>query len=404
VPAIALTQPIKKWAAVAALIGTGFYLIISGAANPAVRAFVMLAAMLIAIIVDRPALSMRSLAFAATIILFTRPESLIEPGFQMSFAAVGSLIAIAEWEQRRAARRLNDGLSLPFPKVRRYLRGVAVTSFVGSIATMPYAAFHFDRATHYALLGNLLAMPIMGFVTMPAAAVSIMLMPLHLDAVPLHVMGWGIEAMLAMGRWVSHLPGAVSSVAAWPVSALVLMSLGGLWIVIWRTPWRWLGLAPAVVATAVIWTTVPPDILVARDGRTAAIRAGDGKLYLVMRPQDEYSAGEWLKRDGDSRLALQSIAGPSNDVRCDAFGCIGRARSGALIAVSLRRDALAEDCARVSLVISAVPVRGSCTGPKLVIDRFDVARNGAYAIWLGDTVRIETVQAERGSRPWTRQR
>ncbi|MGD0192765.1 MAG: ComEC/Rec2 family competence protein [Rhizomicrobium sp.] len=404
VPAIALTQPIKKWAAVAALAGTGFYLVISGAANPAVRAFVMLAAMLLAIIVDRPALSMRSLAFAAAIILFMRPESLIEPGFQMSFAAVGCLIAIAEWEQRRSARRLNDGLSLPFPKVRRYLRGIAVTSVVGSIATMPYAAFHFDRATHYALLGNLLAMPIMGFVTMPAAAISIMLMPLHLDALPLHVMGWGIEAMLVMGRWVSHLPGAVSSVAAWPVSALALMSLGGLWMVIWRRAWRLLGLVPALVAIAVIRTTVPPDILVARDGQTAAIRAGDGKLYLVTRPLDEYSASEWLKRDGDSRTALQSIGGPSNGVRCDAFGCTAGAHSGALIAVSFRRDAVAEDCSKAYVVVSAVPLRGSCTGPRAVIDRFDVARNGAHAIWLGDKVRVETVRQERGDRPWSRER
>jgi competence protein ComEC len=404
VPAIALTQPIKKWAAVAALAGTGFYLLISGAANPAVRAFVMLAAMLLAIIVDRPALSMRSLAFAATIILFMRPESLIEPGFQMSFAAVGSLIAMAEWEQRRAARRANDGLSLPFPKVRRYLRGIAVTSFVGSIATLPYAAFHFDRATHYALLGNLLAMPIMGFVTMPAAAVSILLMPLHLDAVPLHVMGWGVEAMLAVGRWVSHLPGAVSSVAAWPVSALVMMSLGGLWIVIWRRGWRWLGLLPTLVAIIIIWVAAPPDILVARDGRTAAVRAGDGKLYLVTRPQDEYSASEWLKRDGDSRAAPQSIGGLSNSIRCDAFGCIARARSGVLIAVSSRRDALAEDCSSAYVVVSAVPVRGSCAGPKFVIDRFDVARNGAYAIWLGDNLHVETVQAQRGDRPWSRLR
>jgi competence protein ComEC len=401
IPAIALTQPIKKWAAVAALAGTGFYLVISGAANPAVRAFVMLAAMLLAIIVDRPALSMRSLAFAAAIILFMRPESLIEPGFQMSFAAVGSLIAIAEWEQRRAAQKLDDGLTLPFPKLRRYLRGIAVTSFVGSIATMPYAAFHFDRATHYALLGNLLAMPIMGFVTMPAAAISIMLMPLRLDALPLRVMGWGIEAMLAVGRWVSHLPGAVSSVAAWPISALVLMSLGGLWIVIWRRRWRWLGLVPAIAAIALILAARPPDILVARDGETAAVRANDGRLYLVRKPADEYSASEWLKRDGDSRAALLSVGDAPHGVKCDAFGCIAHVLSGATIAIASRRDALAEDCATADIVVSAVPVRGGCIGPKLVIDRFDIARNGAYAVWLGKRIRVKTVQAERGSRPWS---
>ena len=198
IPSIALTQPIKKWAAVAALCGAAFYLVISGARAATTRAFIMLAMMLLAILFDRPAISMRSLALAAALILLTRPESLIEPGFQMSFAAVTGLVAVAEWEQRRA--RETDGIPIRFASLRRYLWGITVTSFVGSIATMPFAAFHFDRATHYAVLGNLGAMPIMGFVTMPAAAISVILMPFRLDAVPLHVMGWGIDAMLSVGR------------------------------------------------------------------------------------------------------------------------------------------------------------------------------------------------------------
>jgi competence protein ComEC len=319
----------------------------------------------------------------------------------MSFAAVGSLIAIAEWEQRRAAQRADDDTQLPLPAVRRYLRGIAVTSFVGSIATMPYAAFHFDRATHYALLGNLLAMPVMGFVTMPAAAIAIILMPLHLDAWPLYVMGWGIEAMLAVGRWVSGLPGSVSSVSAWPISALVLMSLGGLWIVIWRGNWRWFGFAPVAAGVIAILLARPPDLLVARDGETVAIRATDSRLYLVRPPTDEYSASEWLKRDGDARPAVQTVALAADGVRCDAYGCLGRTRSGVIVALSLRRDALAEDCANADIVVSAVPVRGQCVGPKLVVDRFDVARNGAYAVWLGTKFRVETVQSIRGERPWS---
>ncbi|HEY3638962.1 MAG TPA: ComEC/Rec2 family competence protein, partial [Rhizomicrobium sp.] len=144
-PRVALTRPIKKWAALAALGGAAFYLVISGGAIPALRAFTMLAMMLIAILFDRPALSMRSLGFAAALLLVAAPESLIEPGFQMSFAAVASLIAVAEWEQRRAATRPLSPAPV-FANIRHYLRGIAITSFVGSLATMPYAAFHFDRA------------------------------------------------------------------------------------------------------------------------------------------------------------------------------------------------------------------------------------------------------------------
>jgi len=403
VPALALKYPIKKWAALAALGSAGFYLVISGAATPATRAYVMLTSMLLAILFDRPALSMRSVALAATIILLFRPENIFEPGFQMSFSAVGSLVAVAEWEQRRRARRTERSTPHRFAQVRRYVRGIATTSFVGSLATAPYAVFHFDRATHYAVAGNLLAMPVMGFVTMPAAALSVMLMPVGLDAWPLRVMGWGIEAMLAMGRFVSGLPGAVSIVSAWPLGALVVLSLGGLWILIWRQSWRWLGLLPMAAAAVPAYAAPGPDLLVARDGRTVAVRGADGLLRFVLPARDDYAADEWLKRDGDERASDAAVAAPQNGVRCDADGCLARARGGTLIAVDERADALAEDCANAAVVVSMVPARRLCSGPKLVIDRFDVARAGGYAVWLGEKMRVETVEGERGQRPWSMQ-
>jgi competence protein ComEC len=394
-PVIALNYPIKKWAAVAALASAGFYLVISGASAASTRAFIMLAMMLIAILFDRPALSMRALGLAGIAILLMRPESLLEPGFQMSFAAVAGLIAVAEWERTRPP----DYEPRLFSTARRYLRGIAMTSLIGSIATMPYAAYHFDRATHYAVLGNLGAMPIMGFVTMPAAAASVILMPFGLDRAPLHVMAWGIDAMLAVGRWVSHLPGAVSIVPAWPIAALILISLGGLWLVIWRKAWRWFGIAPIALGIALIFTTTPPDILVARDGETVAVRL-DGKLEFLRAPKDNYSAASWLKRDGDARDAGQAVAKWRDGVACDYFGCRTSVNGFTISAIS-HFGAFAEDCASSDIVISAIPVRTWCKGPKLVIDRFDVAKNGAYAVWLGKDIRTETAQEERGERPWS---
>ena len=137
------------------------------------------------------------------------------------------------------------------------------------------------------MLGNLLAMPIMGFVAMPAAALSVFLMPFGLDAWPLRVLGFGIEIMLAMGRWVSGLPGAVTVMPAWPVSALVLVSLGGLWLGLWRKRWRWFGFAPLLLGIAMAYVAVPPDLLVARDGLTVAVRAPDGALKLFRTAQGQ---------------------------------------------------------------------------------------------------------------------
>ncbi len=326
-PRVALHYPIKKWAAGAALGGALFYLVVSGAAAPTIRAFTMLAMMLLAILVDRPALSMRAVALAATILLLLRAG---EP----DRAGIPDVVFGGRQPDRRRGMGAGRALARPpvgprrFAAVRRYLRGIVTTSLVGSIATMPYAAFHFDRATHYAVLGNLLAMPVMGFVTMPAAAFAVVLMPFGLDAWPLHVMGWGIDAMLAVGRFVSRLPGAVSVVSAWPVSALVADLPWWTVVVIWRRRWRWLGLV-AIVAGIVQALAAPgADILMAATRKPLLIAAATGCCISSGRRATNIRLSEWLKRDGDERTADVAVAAPADGVHCDGEGCVTRLPDG----------------------------------------------------------------------------
>lgn len=404
VPAIALRYPIKKWAAVAALAGAGIYLLISGADSPAVRSYIMLAVMFSGVLFDRPALSMRSVALAATLILLWKPESVIAPGFEMSFAAVTGLIALAEWESVRRVRN-PEAFTAPgiFARGRRYVAGVALTSIVAGLATAPFAIFHFDRASQYGLIGNLLALPIVGLVIMPAATAAMVLMPFGLDRWALVVMGKGVGAMLAIARWVANLPGATAMVPAWPEATLLLVVTGGLWIALWRKRWRWLGAAPIVAGLVVAGLTKPPDVLMARDARTIAVRLADGRLHFLRPAKDDYAAESWLKRDGDTRAADDAIAKAGEGVRCDAYGCVARLPGGLTLASGLRFDALTEDCARADIVVSAMPVRGACRGPKLVIDRFDLAKSGATAIQLGKGLDVATVRETRGDRPWSLQ-
>ncbi|MDE2267290.1 MAG: ComEC/Rec2 family competence protein [Alphaproteobacteria bacterium] len=400
-PPVVLRYPVKKWAAVAALAGATFYLLISGCEAPALRSYIMLAMMFTAVLVDRPAFSMRAVALAATIILLFAPESLIEPGFEMSFAAVIGLIALAEWEQARRAAKRDEAPNTLTARIRRYVVGIVLTSVVAGLATAPIAIFHFDRASQYGLISNLLALPVVGAVIMPAATAAMVLMPFGLDAWPLIVMGKGVAAMNAIARWVAGLPGADTVVATWPLWCLIAVMGGGMWIAIWRRGWRWFGLAPIALGIAFATMERPPDVLVAREVETVAVRLADGRLALLRPATDDFAAQNWLRRDGDSRAADDAVGTLEQGVRCDADGCVAKARGGTLVAAPQRVTALAEDCSRAALVISAVPTRRYCQGGVLVIDRFDVARNGGYAIWLGDKRRVETVEGRRGRRPWT---
>jgi competence protein ComEC len=399
VPSIALHYPIKKWAAVAALAGAAFYLFISGCEAPAVRSYVMLAMMFLAILADRPALSMRSVMLAAALILLIEPESLTEPGFEMSFAAVIGLIAIAEWGEKR--ERAQEGTPLgPFRRVRRYLVGIVIASMVATLATTPFAIFHFDRSTQYGALSNLASLPIADFVIMPAATLAMIAMPFGLDRWPLLLMGKGVVMMTAIAHWVAKLPGAASVAVVWPEYALVVVAIGGLWIAFWRRSWRWMGLIPVCAGIAAALLASRPDLLVARDGKTIALRLPDGSLGFLREPSDDYAAEIWLRRDGDAREVQAAIASPGQGIRCDELGCIATLASGETVAAISRTQAL-EDCASADVVVSAVPTWRRCTGPKLVIDKFDLARNGGYAVWLNGEPIIETVEGERGQRPWS---
>ncbi|HWA69089.1 MAG TPA: ComEC/Rec2 family competence protein [Rhizomicrobium sp.] len=388
VPVLALNWPIKKWAAGAALAAASFYLVISGAAPPSVRAFVMFAVAMCAVLLDRPALSMRSLALAAAILLLLRPESIAEAGFQMSFAAVAALVAVAEWAQRR--RR-----GVPRGLLARYGLAIFLTSLVGSLATWPFTLFHFGRAARYAVMGNLIAMPVMGFWVMPAAALSVMLMPLGLDAPALHLLGAGIDIMVAMSRWVSALPGAVSLSPAMPLAALMLMALGGLWCAIWQRRARWWGLGPVALGVVLAFLAPRPDMLVAGDGLTVALRGDDGRLHFVRKPKDRFAARAWLRRDGDGRDIADAVGMPG--LRCDGVGCAVR-KDGVMIAASTRPEALGDDCVRAQVLVSAVTV--DCKGPAVVIGTKQAAAGEGWRVTLSSPPHADSVRAWRGDRPW----
>jgi competence protein ComEC len=202
VPAIALRWPIKKWAAALALLGAAFYTLLSGASVPVVRSFLMAGIVLLAVLADRQAITMRPVAIAALVVLLIWPDSLMGPSFQLSFAAIVALTAVWEELSPRRARQLG-----PARRGLRWLFDLALSSIVATLATAAFGIYHFNRLSGYGVIANMLAVPITGFWVMPWLILSLLLMPLGLESWALAPAGWGISAILWTARTVSAWPG-----------------------------------------------------------------------------------------------------------------------------------------------------------------------------------------------------
>src|SRR3954453_8548402 len=225
IPALTVSFPIKKWSAVAALLAAAFYLLLSGAEVATQRSFFMTAVVLIAIMVDRRAVTFRTLAVAAMIVLSIAPEALVHPSFQMSFAATLGLVALVQVgmpalfatpDSSATARGALWG--------GREIAMLALASLIAGLATMPYAAFHFHRITPYGVLANLAAMPVVSAIVMPAGVLGLGGMPFGFDGFFWWMMGLGIDWMIGVTQWVAALPGAVGRVPAFGIGPLIAAS------------------------------------------------------------------------------------------------------------------------------------------------------------------------------------
>ena len=289
-PAIALRYSARAIAGGAALVCVTVYLALSGASIAAVRSYLMIAVVFLAILLNRPALSLRNVALSALLILVVLPDSLIDISFQMSYAATAALIAGYE--------RFGRYLHFDAKSVRErltwqpvYIIGaVLVTTGTAGLAVEPFSAYYFHNLTSYAALGNLLGGPPIDFLVMPAMIVALIAMPFGLDEWPLKLMGFGIDAMMAVAKFVASFPGALIGVPAFPFAALLVILAGGLWLIIWKRPWRLLGLFLIGVGVAMTSVHEKPDIYIDREAKVVAVRDKDGRLQAPKSRRAYYTA------------------------------------------------------------------------------------------------------------------
>ena len=396
-PRAALSWPVKKIAAGVALPVAAAYLALSGASVATERAFVMVSVMLVAVLLDRRALTLRAVALAALIVLALRPEALTGPGFQMSFAATTALVAVLG-QARGVERR--------WPRWIAPVLAVALSSAVAGAATAPVAAAHFNVVSRYGLIANVLSVPVMGLVVAPGAVLAALLAPLGGADAGLWLMGAGIDWILAVAGTVAGWDGAVGRVPAPPAAVLPLLAMGGLWGMLWQGWARAAGVVPLAVALA-LWTGAErPAVLIADGGALVGVMGPDGRALSKERG-DGFAASAWLENDGDAAdqaaaFARPGIAaGPDGSVGWRIFRVEGV--EGAILTGRGAADRVPAACARSAIVVLSTDWPEAPPPGCTLIDRSRLRATGALSLIPGadGTLAIRSVRETSGTRPWT---
>lgn len=350
-----------------------------------------------AVLVDRPALSIRNLSMAALIVLTREPEALLGPSFQMSFAAVAAMMAFVPLMHRKAETTPKSVPERALRWLAHAALGLVTTTLVASIATAPFAAYHFQSLNPYGLIGNALALPLVSLVVMPSAVLGVLAYPFGLDGPIWQVMGAAVSQVLEVSAWVGSFSGSTVTVPALGVAALGFLSVALLVLTIPASSLRWLALVPAGAGLAFAAVPDRQDIYIDREGAGAAIRSRSGQLTLVGKPST-FVAEQWLRADGDGRSA--DDASLRRDARCDRAGCVVEMRAQRRVALVQDFSAFEEDCRRAAIVITRLAAPPTCDAA-LVLDREALGARGAATVNLGGgAIEIRSVKKGREALPW----
>jgi ComEC/Rec2-related protein len=427
-PTVSQAFPVKKAAALVSLFVATAYLLISGASVSTQRAWIMLAIVLVAVLFDRPALTLRNVALAAICIILLTPSAVVGPGFQMSFAATAGLVAAYAWWRRRGrsqttfdGQRLDGiaGLAVLF------LVGLAMTSLVAGLSTAPFATYHFHRVASLGLIANLAAMPIVSLVVMPMGLISVVVMPFGLEYWPLQMMGAGLEGVLSVARIVQDFGGLIVT-GRIAEGVFLALTVGLLLLVLARSWLRYGGLLIVGVTLALalfLPTGADPELLVSEDGRLVAL-VGPKSLASNRSRPSRFIFDQWRRAlDRSDHLRPGRLIYEEQDIAATAWNfdaddgvgapkfaclknalCLGRTASGRTVAIVENLALLGAACDRADIVITnrRINMRACLSGAMLITGKM-LRQTGAVEFYppeAGKEPKIITTIGQ-SNRPWT---
>lgn len=402
-PALALRVRLPLAAASGAALAAIGYTWLSGAEVPTLRSCVAALLVLAALAMGREAITLRLVATGAFLVLLVLPESLAGASFQLSFAAVTAIVALHEHPRvRRWFQARDEGVP------RRLLRGLGsllLTGIAVEAVLMPIGLFHFHKAGLYGALANIVAIPLTTFVVMPAEALALLLDTAGLGRPAWWVAGQALSLLLWIAASVAAPPGSVAALPSMPAGAFALMVLGGLWVALWRSRARLLGLAPFAAGALWALATPAPDLLVTGDGRHLAIRTPEGGMAILRDRAGDY-VRDMLEEGAGVEGELAPLAGQSH-ARCSVDVCVadvaGSGRSWRVVATRsgylVPAGELIALCRDADVVVSERRLPRGCTPRWLRLDRPVLARTGGVAIRFAPP-EVARVRSAEDRHPW----
>ncbi len=445
-PGIVQAWPTKKFAAFGALLTVTAYYLISGFGVSAERAFIMMAIMLVAVLFDRPSLSLRNVALSAIVILVLSPSQVLGPSFQMSYAATLALVSgYSLWKRRRHRESVLSRIRLlsPLLFVTRFFGGVMSTSFIGGASTAIFSIEHFHRLATYGLAANLAAMPVVSFIVMPFGMAAMLLMPLGLDGPFWKVTGEGLELVIVIAKTVAGWGGDITfgRQPAWLMPTFIV---GFLIMSILRTRLRHMGLLLLLssIGVAAFGSGVPkPDLMISEDGILVALRQDEILATNRERPQ-AFIFEQWQKalatrehqpptmlpvdsqlpqigkKDRRKRLSSEeqiavrkAMEGALDRTMQGSFACqkgawcVAMLENGAILVTVENAAYLPPACDTANIVVTPIRLRlNHCRSGTMLITGATLRRTGSLEMMLGTDKPIISAAFENPQRPWTRHR
>lgn len=396
-------------AGVGALAGIG-YTLLTGAEVPTVRSCIAALLVLFALALGREPLSLRMIAVAAAAVMLVWPESLVGPSFQMSFSAVVAIVALHNSAPVRAFLKPRE--ERWFARTGRNTLMLLITGLVIEIALMPIVLFHFHRAGVYGALANVIAIPLVTFISMPLIAIALLFDIVGLGAPFWWLAGQSLDLLVGIAHFTASQPGAVKLIPQMTLPTVLLFALGGLWLALWKGRARLLGFIPAAAASLWLYLTPIPDVLISSDGRHVGITGEDDRLLVLRDTRSEFTRDNLLELAGVEGDPTPLDQWPGAECSRD-FCAISLERGGRDWHILMSRSndiveerALAAACERADIVVADRWLPRSCEPLWLKADRRMLETTGGIAITLsrdGEST-MRTVAQSEGGHGWWRGR